>query len=291
MSNLSYFMLTDQEKTIINQTHVDWFGYGFDAFIEYFPLVFIVVFLCTLVAGTAFAGLELERMRGNSEIKKPEPKISGMVSRILTFSLLFTIFMTGVISGLISYEEVLDTQSYAAQPYAAGVKRHASDKETDKKLMKHGFKIQDILQETSRTETYEIVPGTLKKASGNSEYKNIKSVEDDKGSCGAWAYYNADIIVGYVGNEAKTKKYEWRSYEPCDQDDASVKYVKATTSNQKPILRVTYNRVEDVRFRGVPNAVDGGYSSRCSEFAYLDKDMVFRSCESRGRVEVVVPVS
>ena len=289
MSNLSYFMLTDQEKTVINQTHVDWFGYGVDTFIEHAPLLFFGVFLMGLMFRLVFELEGLKWIKENPEIRQLEPKISSMVFRILTYSLLFTIVVGGFMNGVVSYYEVVRAQSYAAQSYAT-VRQPADDKDTDKKLVKHGFKVQDILQETNRVETYDVVPGTLKKEASDGKYKNVEPAGDSKGSCGTWGYYKADIIVGYVGSEPKTKEYEWRSYDSCDQNDTSVKYAKATTPNQKPTLRVTYQRVEDIRYRSVPNAVDTGYSYLPPELFYLDTDTVYRSREHRERVEVVVPV-
>lgn len=289
MSNLSYFILTDQEKTIINQTHVDWFGYGVDTFIEHAPVVFFAAFLMGLVFRIVFELEELKWVRENPEIRSPDPKISSVVFRVITYSLLFTIVMGGLMNGIVSYYEVVRAQSYAAQSYAA-VRQPADNEDTDKKLAKHGFKVQDILQETNRVETYDVVPGTLKKEVSDGKYKNVEPIEDGKVSCDTWGYYKADIIVGYVGNDPKTKEYEWRSYKSCDQNDTSVKYVKATTPNQKPTLRVTYQRVEDIRYRSIPNAVDTSYLYLSSKFFYPDANRVYRSSEHRERVEVVVPV-
>ena len=113
---------------------------------------------------------------------------------------------------------------------------------------------------------------------------------EDKGSSDDWGDYKADIIVGYVGNEPKTKEYKWYSSELDDRDDNPVKYVSSSAPDQKPTLKVTYHRVEDTRFRSIPKAVDGDYSSTCSRLFYLDAGTIIRSCEYRERVEAVIPV-
>lgn len=289
MSNLSYFILTDQEKTIINQTHVDWFGYGFDAFIEYAPVSFIIIFPFILVIGILMRRIELDRTKENPEIRQPEPNAFKMISQILICSLILSILGTALTAGTIAYQKVTLAQSYAAQSYA-GLRYPAEDEDTNEKLIKHGFNPQDFVQITERTETYDIVPGTLKKKAKNGEYKNVESMGEDKGSSDDWGDYKADIIVGYVGNEPKTKEYKWYSSELDDRDDNPVKYVRSSAPDQKPTLKVTYHRVEDTRFRSIPKAVDGDYSSTCSRLFYLDAGTIIRSCEYRERVEGVVPV-
>jgi len=210
MSNLSYFILTDQEKTIINQTHVDWFGYGFDAFIEYAPVSFIIIFPFILVIGILMRRIELDRTKENPEIRQPEPNAFKMISQILICSLILSILGTVLTAGTIAYQKVTLAQSYAAQSYA-GLRYPVEDEDTNEKLIKHGFNPQDFVQITERTETYDIVPGTLKKKAKNGEYKNVESVGEDKGSSDDWGDYKADIIVGYVGNEPKTKEYKWQN--------------------------------------------------------------------------------
>ena len=118
MSNLSHFMLTDQEKTIINQTHVDWFGYGFDAFIEYAPVSFIIIFPFILVIGILMRRIELDRTKENPEIRQPEPNAFKMISQILICSLILSILGTVLTAGTIAYQKVTLAQSYAAQSYA-----------------------------------------------------------------------------------------------------------------------------------------------------------------------------
>lgn len=289
MSNLSYFMLTDQEKTIINQTHVDWFGYGVDTFIEHAPVAFIIIFPFILVIGILMRRIELDRTKGNPEIRQPEPNAFKMISRILVYSLILSILGAVLAASTISYQKVTLAQSYAAQSYA-GLRYPAEDEDTNEKLVKQGFNPQDFVKITERTETYDIVPGTLKKKVGNGEYKNVESTGEDKGSRDVWVDYKADIIVGYVGNEPKIKEYKWHPSESDDQDDNTVKYVKSSALGKKPTLKVTYHRVEDTRFRSISKAVDGDYSSMCSKLFYLDADTVLRSCEYRERVEAVVPV-
>lgn len=289
MSNLSYFMLTDQEKTIINQTHVDWFGYGFDAFIEYAPVSFIIIFPFILVIGILMRRIELDRTKENPEIRQPEPNAFKMISQILICSLILSILGTVLTAGTISYQKVVVAQSYAAQSYA-GLRYPAEDEDTNEKLIKHGFNPQDFMSITERTETYDIVPGTLKKKVGSGEYKNIESIGEDNESHDTRVDYKADIIIGYVGNEPKTQEYKWHPSESDDQNDNTVKYVKSSAPGQKPTLKVTYHRVEDTRFRSIPKAVDGDYSSTCSKLFYLDAGTIIRSCEYRERVEGVVPV-
>lgn len=289
MSNLSYFILTDQEKTIINQTHVDWFGYGFDAFIEYAPVSFIIIFPFILVIGILMRRIELDRTKENPEIRQPEPNAFKMISQILICSLILSILGTVLTAGTISYQKVVVAQSYAAQSYA-GLRYPAEDEDTNEKLIKHGFNPQDFMSITERTETYDIVPGTLKKKVGSGEYKNIESIGEDNESHDTRVDYKADIIIGYVGNEPKTKEYKWHPSESDDQNDNTVKYVKSSAPGQKPTLKVTYHRVEDTRFRSIPKAVDGDYSSTCSKLFYLDAGTIIRSCEYRERVEAVIPV-
>ena len=288
MSNLSYFMLTDQEKTIINQTHVDWFGYGFDTFIEYAPAAFIIIFPFILVAGILMRRIELAQAKENPEIRQPEPNAFKVISRILICSLILSILGTVLTAGTISYQEVTLAQSYAAQSYADV--RQTAEEGIENKLRKHGFNPQDFMQVTERAETYDIVHGSLKKKAKNGEYKNVEYIGEDKGSSDDWGDYKADIIVGYVGNEPKTKEYKWYSSELDDRDDNPVKYVRSSTPDQKPTLKVTYHRVEDTRFRSIPKAVDGDYSSTCSRLFYLDAGTIIRSCEYRERVEAVIPV-
>lgn len=289
MSNLSYFMLTDQEKTIINQTHVDWFGYGFDTFIEYAPAAFIIIFPFILVIGILMRRIELDRTKENPEIRQPEPNAFKMISQILICSLILSILGTVLTAGTISYQKVVVAQSYAAQSYA-GLRYPAEDEDTNEKLIKHGFNPQDFMSITERTETYDIVPGTLKKKVGSGEYKNIESIGEDNESHDTRVDYKADIIIGYVGNESKTKEYKWHPSESDDQNDNTVKYVKSSAPGQKPTLKVTYHRVEDTRFRSIPKAVDGDYSSTYSKLFYLDAGTIIRSCEYRERVEAVIPV-
>ena len=289
MSNLSYFILTDQEKTIINQTHVDWFGYGIDAFIEYAPAGFIIIFPFILVTGILMRRIELAQAKENPEIRQPEPNAFKMISQILICSLILSILGTVLTAGTISYQKVVVAQSYAAQSYA-GLRYPAEDEDTNEKLIKHGFNPQDFMSITERTETYDIVPGTLKKKVGSGEYKNIESIGEDNESHDTRVDYKADIIIGYVGNEPKTKEYKWHPYESDDQNDNTVKYVKSSAPGQKPTLKVTYHRVEDTRFRSIPKAVDGDYSSTCSRLFYLDAGTIIRSCEYRERVEAVIPV-
>ena len=289
MSNLSYFILTDQEKTIINQTHVDWFGYGFDAFIEYAPVSFIIIFPFILVIGILMRRIELDRTKENPEIRQPEPNAFKMISQILICSLILSILGTVLTAGTISYQKVVVAQSYAAQSYA-GLRYPAEDEDINEKLIKHGFNPQDFMSITERTETYDIVPGTLKKKVGSGEYKNIESIGEDNESHDTRVDYKADIIIGYVGNEPKTKEYKWHPSESDDQNDNTVKYVKSSAPGQKPTLKVTYHRVEDTRFRSIPKAVDGDYLSTCSKLFYLDAGTIIRSCEYRERVEAVIPV-
>lgn len=288
MSNLSYFMLTDQEKTIINQTHVDWFGYGIDAFIEYAPMGFIIIFPFILVTGILMRRIELAQAKENPEIRQPEPNAFKMISRILICSLILSILGTVLTAGTISYQEVTLAQSYTAQSYADV--RQPVKEDTENKLRKHGLNPQDFMQVNERTETYDIVPGSLKKKAKNGEYKNVESTEEDKDPHDTWVSYKADIIVGYVGNEPKTKEYEWDSSEPGDPEYTPIKYVKSSTPDQKPTLRVTYYRVEDTRFRSVPSAVDGVCWSPSSNIFYFKSDTALRSCDRRGRVEAIVPV-
>lgn len=288
MSNLSYFILTDQEKTIINQTQVDWFGYGLDTFIEYAPTAFIIIFPFILVLGIVMSRLELDRVKENLRIRQPTPNAFNMISRIVVSSLILSIFCTVFTVSTISYQKVTVAQSYAAQSYADI--RQPAEEDIENKLRKHGFNPQDFVQITERLETYDIVPGTLKYKTENGEYKNIESTGEDKGSHSTWADYKADIIVGYVGNEPKTKEYKWGSSESSDPEYTPVKYVKSSSPNQKPTLRVTYHRVEDTRFRSVPSAVGGECWSPSSNIFYFDTDTVLQSCERRGRVEAVVPV-
>lgn len=289
MSNLSYFMLTDQERTIISQTHVDWFGYGIDVFIEYAPVAFIITFPFILVIGILMRRLVLDQVKENPEIKQPKPSIFKMFSRSLVSSLILSIFGTVLAAGAFSYQKVVVAQSYSAQSYA-GVRHPAEDEGTDKKLIKHGFNPQDFVQITERTETYDIVPGTLKKKAKNGEYKNVESTEEDKEPHDTWVAYKADIIVGYVGNEPKTKEYEWDSSESDDPEYTPIKYVKSSTLGQKLILKVTYNRVEDTRFRSVPSMVGGDCWSPSSNIFYFDTDTSLRSCEYRKQIEAIVPV-
>lgn len=289
MSNLSYFMLTDQEKTIINQTHVDWFGYGVDTFIEHAPVAFIIIFPFILVIGILMRRIELDRTKENPEIRQPEPNAFKMISQILICSLILSILGTVLTAGTISYQKVVVAQSYAAQSYA-GLRYPAEDEDTNEKLIKHGFNPQDFMSITERTETYDIVPGTLKKKVGSGEYKNIESIGEDNESHDTRVDYKADIIIGYVGNEPKTKEYKWYSSELDDRDDNPVKDVRFSAPGQKPTLKVTYHRVEDTRFRSIPKAVDGDYSSTCSRLFYLDAGTIIRSCEYRERVEAVIPV-
>lgn len=289
MSSLSHFMLTDQEQTIINQTHVDWFGYGFDVFVEYAPVGFIIIFPFILVAGILMKKMEIDQVKENPEIKQSKPNTFKMISRILVYSLILSILGTVLTASTIAYQKVVVVQSYAAQSYA-GLRYPAEDEDTNEKLIKHGFNPQDFVQITERTETYDIVPGTLKKKVGNDEYKNIESIGEDNESHDTRVDYKADIIIGYVGNEPKTKEYKWHPSESDDQNDNTVKYVKSSAPGQKPTLKVTYHRVEDTRFRSIPKAVDGDYSSTCSRLFYLDAGTIIRSCEYRERVEAVIPV-
>lgn len=281
-------MLTDQEKTIINQTHVDWFGYGIDTFIEYAPAGFIIIFPFILVTGILMRRIELAQAKENPEIKQPKPNTFKMISRILVYSLILSILGTVLTAGTIAYQKVTLAQSYAAQSYADV--RQTAEEDTENKLRKHGFNPQDFMQVTERTETYDIVPGTLKKKAKNGEYKNVESTEEDKDPDDTWVAYKAEIIVGYIGNEPKMKEYEWDSSEPSDPEYTPVKYVKSSTPNQKPTLRVTYYRVEDTRFRSVPSVVGGVCLSPSSNLFYLDTGKVLRSCDRRERVEAVVPV-
>lgn len=207
----------------------------------------------------------------------------------MVYSLILSILGAVLAASTISYQKVTLAQSYAAQSYA-GLRYPAEDEDTNEKLVKQGFNPQDFVKITERTETYDIVPGTLKKKVGNGEYKNVESTGEDKGSRDVWVDYKADIIVGYVGNEPKIKEYKWHPSESDDQDDNTVKYVKSSALGKKPTLKVTYHRVEDTRFRSISKAVDGDYSSMCSKLFYLDADTVLRSCEYRERVEAVVPV-
>ena len=278
MSNLSYFILTDQEQTIISQTHVDWFGYGIEAFIEYAPVAFIITFPFILVIGILMRRAELDQDKENPDIKQPKPSIFKMISRVLVSSLILSIFGTVLATGAISYQKVVVAQSYA------GV-RQPAEEDTENKLRKHGFNPQDFMQVNERTETYDIVPGTLKKKAENGEY-----TEEDKEPHDTWVAYKADIIVGYVGNEPKIKEYEWDSSDPSDPEYTPIKYVKSSTPGQKPTLKVTYNRVEDTRFRSVPSAVDGDCWSVSSNIFYFDPDTVPQSCEYRKRVEAIFPV-
>lgn len=267
--------LTDQEKTIIGRTHVDWWGYALDVFKDGF-VSYLLVFL--FITGLlVFLFLSIEEDKGKGPNPKPVNK-----ERAFILGLIAGVTMSGLFVATNIYQDVHDTQKIVAKPYHPIYQRFS---ETSPKLEKHGFN-QDFIEITNRVEEYDLATAPIK----TSRTGEDGVVCDKPSSCSfdASSAYLLEVITGYGDNHEPTTKKKLYQYDSLNPSRVNINYVKST-EKKPPHVKINYEKVEDTRFRGVPNAVDG--DEEFSNDLECLSSCIIKSGEEDKKVEVTVYVN
>lgn len=266
--------LTDQEKTIIDRTHVDWWGYALDVFKDGF-VSYLLVFL--FITGLlVFLFLSMEEDKGKGPNPKPVNK-----ERAVMLGLIAGVAMSGLFVATNIYQDVHDTQKIVAKPYHPIYQRFS---ETSPKLEKHGFN-QDFIEITSRVEEYDLATAPMKTSRTGED-----GVTCDKPSSCSFddsSAYLVEFITGYGDNHEPTTKKKLYLYDSLNPSRVNINYVKST-EKKPPHVKINYEKVEDTRFRGIPDAVDG--DEDFSNELECVSSCIIKSGEEAKKIEITVYV-
>jgi hypothetical protein len=267
--------LTDQEKTIIGRTHVDWWGYALDVFKDGF-VSYLLVFL--FITGLlVFLFLSMEEDKGKGPNPKPVNK-----ERAFMLGLIAGVAMSGLFTAGHVYQEVHDVQRIVAKPYHP---KHKRLHENLPKLEKHGFN-QDFIEITNRVEEYDLATAPMKTSRTGKD--GVVCEKPSSCSFDDSSAYLLEIITGYGDNHEPTTKKKLYLYDSLYPSQVSINYVKSNEQKQ-PHIKINYEKVEDTRFRGIPDAVDGDEDFISNELECLSS-CIIKSGEEAKKIEITVYV-